>query len=96
MRRGRATRLGSLGDPALLAAALLLAVLGIGMIWSAGQVDLPSAVMGAWRRQLAWLGVAILGFGLASRVPMRWLEWATPWIYAFSILLLLVVLAVGG
>jgi len=96
VRRGRATRLGSLGDPALLAAALLLAVLGIGMIWSAGQVDLPSAVMGAWRRQLAWLGVAILGFGLASRVPMRWLEWATPWIYAFSILLLLVVLAVGG
>jgi rod shape determining protein RodA len=96
VRRGRATRLGSLGDPALLAAALLLAVLGIGMIWSAGQVDLPSAVTGAWRRQLAWLGVAILGFGLASRVPMRWLEWATPWIYAFSILLLLVVLAVGG
>jgi len=96
VRRGRATRLGSLGDPALLAAALLLAVLGVGMIWSAGQVDLPSAVMGAWRRQLAWLGVAILGFGLASRVPMRWLEWATPWIYAFSILLLLVVLAVGG
>jgi rod shape determining protein RodA len=85
-----------MGDPVLLAGALLLAALGIGMIWSAGQVDLPSGVTGAWRRQLVWLGISIVGFAVATRVPMRWLEWATPWIYAFSIILLLAVLVVGG
>ena len=44
MRSDRSTVLRGLGDPLLLAAGLVLAVLGIGMIWSAGQVDLPSAV----------------------------------------------------
>jgi rod shape determining protein RodA len=66
------------------------------MIWSAGQVDLPSAVTGAWRRQLVWLVISITAFAVVVRVPMRWLEWATPWIYAFSIFLLLAVLVVGG
>ena len=96
MRRDRALVLNGMGDPVLLAGALLLAALGIGMIWSAGQVDLPSGVTGAWRRQLVWLGISIVGFAVATRVPMRWLEWATPWIYAFSIILLLAVLVVGG
>jgi len=96
VRRDRADVLTGLGDPVLLAGALLLAVLGIGMIWSAGQVDLPSGVTGAWRRQLVWLCVSIVAFALATRVPLRWLEWATPWIYAFSIILLLAVLVVGG
>jgi rod shape determining protein RodA len=84
-----------LGDPALLLAALLLSALGIAMIWSAGQVDLPSAVTGAWRRQLAWLLVSLAAFFAATRVPMRWLEWATPWIYTLSVLLLVLVLIVG-
>ena len=96
MRRERASALHGLGDPTLIGGALLLAALGIGMIWSAGQVDLPSAVTGAWRRQLAWLVISIVAFAVVVRVPMRWLEWATPWIYAFSIFLLLAVLVVGG
>lgn len=96
MRRDRALALNAVGDPVLLAGALLLAVLGIGMIWSAGQVDLPSGVTGAWRRQAAWLCISIVGFAVTTRVPMRWLEWATPWIYALSIILLLAVLIVGG
>jgi len=87
---------GLLGDPTLFALGLLLAALGIGMIWSAGQVDIPSAVTGAWRRQVAWLCVSIVAFGAVSRVPLRWLEWATPWIYALAIALLLAVLVVGG
>lgn len=96
MRRDRPSFLLRLGDPLLLAGALLLAAVGIAMIWSAGQVDLPSGVTGAWRRQLVWLSLSILGFAVVTRVPMRWLEWVTPWIYAFSILLLLLVLVIGG
>ncbi|MCL7960922.1 MAG: rod shape-determining protein RodA [marine benthic group bacterium] len=96
MRPERSSALYGLGDSTLLGGALLLAALGIGMIWSAGQVDLPSAVTGAWRRQLVWLVISIVAFAVAVRVPMRWLEWATPWIYALSIFLLLAVLVVGG
>ncbi|NNK49473.1 MAG: FtsW/RodA/SpoVE family cell cycle protein, partial [Gemmatimonadetes bacterium] len=96
MRREPAYRLQGVGDPLLLAGGLLLAGLGIAMIWSAGQVDLPSLVTGAWRRQLAWLALSLIAFVLVTRVPMRWLEWATPWIYAFSIVLLVAVLVVGG
>lgn len=87
---------GSLGDPLVLGLGLLLAAMGIGMIWSAGQVDIPSAATGAWRRQLAWLCIALVAFGVVTKVPMRWLEWATPWIYALSIGLLAAVLVVGG
>jgi len=96
VKRDQARALNGLGDPVLFAGALLLAALGIGMIWSAGQVDLPSGVTGAWRRQLAWLCISILAFAAVTRVPLRWLEWATPWIYAFSIILLLAVLIVGS
>jgi rod shape determining protein RodA len=92
----RPDRLRGLGDLPLLGGALLLALMGIAMIWSAGQVDLASEASGAWRRQLVWLFLAIAAFGLVSRLPMRWLEWVTPWIYALSIVLLLVVLVVGG
>lgn len=96
MRRERASALNGLGDPTLVGGALLLAALGIGMIWSAGQVDLPSAATGAWRRQLVSLVISIVAFAVAVRVPMRWLEWVTPWIYAFSVFLLIAVLVVGG
>jgi rod shape determining protein RodA len=96
VRREQASVVQRLGDPVLLGGALVLAALGIGMIWSAGQVELPSAVTGAWRRQLMWLVVSIVAFGVVTRVPMRWLEWATPWVYAFSIVLLLAVLVVGS
>jgi len=95
VKRDRAALLGGLGDPVLLGGALLLACLGVGMIWSAGQVDLPSAVTGAWRRQLVWLCVSIVAFAVVTRIPMRWLEWATPWIYTVSIVLLIAVLVVG-
>ncbi|MGB5527614.1 MAG: hypothetical protein WBN79_12190, partial [Gemmatimonadota bacterium] len=64
MRRERASVLHGLGDPTLLGGALLLAALGIGMIWSAGQVDLPSAVTSAWRRQLVWLVISIVAFAV--------------------------------
>jgi rod shape determining protein RodA len=96
VRRHRSNLLAGLGDPALLGAALFIALLGIAMIWSAGQVDIPSIVAGAWRRQLAWLFISLAAFTVVVRVPMRWLEWATPWIYALAILLLLLVLLVGS
>lgn len=84
-----------IGDPPLLATAVLLALLGVAMIYSAGQVEVPSAATGAWLRQLLWLGIALGGFAVVVRVPPRWLEWAAPWLYGLSIALLVLVLFVG-
>lgn len=94
MRRG-ARWLGRIGDPPLLALALVLAGVGIAMIYSAGQVEVASVATGIWVRQLMWLFLAVAAFWAAVHVPLRWLEWAAPWIYAASLFLLLLVLFFG-
>jgi rod shape determining protein RodA len=83
------------GDVQLFGLALLLSALGLAMIFSAGQVDVPSVATGIWRRQLLWLAFALTGFAVVSRVPLRWLEWAAPGAYVAALALLVVVLAVG-
>lgn len=93
-RRARAGAV--VGDPKFVGAAIALAVFGIAMIYSAGLTDIPSAVSNAWKRQSIWLGLSLVAFFAASRVPLRWLEWATPWIYGLALALLLAVLVVGS
>jgi rod shape determining protein RodA len=88
-------RFRGIGDPALFGLQMLLAVLGIAMIYSAGQVDVPSVATGIWTRQLVWLGIAMVAFSVATRVPTRWLEWFAPWMYALAIGLLVLVLIIG-
>ncbi len=83
------------GDPVLAGLALALSLVGLAMIWSAGQVDVPSVATGVWRRQLLWLMIAWIAFFAVRRVPMRWVEWAAPWAYWGSVALLVAVLLVG-
>ena len=83
------------GDLRLFGLAILLAFAGAAMIYSAGQVDVPSLAAGAWRRQLVWLVLALIAFLTVSRIPLRWLDWAAVWLYAASVVLLVVVLLVG-
>lgn len=85
-----------LGDPALVGAAVLLATIGVGMVWSAGQLDVPSDATGIWRRQALWLALSLGAFAFVSRVPLRWLELASPIVYGLSILLLAAVLVSGS
>ncbi|MFQ5689896.1 MAG: rod shape-determining protein RodA [Gemmatimonadota bacterium] len=84
-----------IGDRWLLILSLLLAAIGVAMIFSAGQVDVPSEATGIWMRQGLWLGIALIAFYSAARVPLRWLEWSASWLYILGILLLIVVLAIG-
>jgi rod shape determining protein RodA len=77
-----------------LAGVLTLA--GLAMIWSAGQVDVPSVATGIWKRQLLWCGVALVAMYVALRVPVRWVEWFAPWAYAASLALLVAVLFLGS
>ena len=48
-------------DPLLGAAILVMAAFGVLMVYSAGVLDVPAdAAMGAWRRQLLYLGVSVV------------------------------------
>ena len=86
----------NIGDPAILALALGLALFGVGMIYSAGELDMPSSVTGIWQKQATWLAISLLVFALALRVEIRWIEWVTPIAYALAIGGLALVLVLGS
>ena len=82
-------------DRPLLVVVALLVGFGLLVLYSAGQTDVPTNAAGAWLRQLVWIGAGILTAWIAFQTSPRMLEWAAPWIYGFSLLLLLVTLVVG-
>ena len=86
----------SLGpDRPLILLTLLLVGLGVAVLYSAGQTDVPTMAAGAWHRQLVWVAVgAVVAVG-AFRLSPRFLEWATPSIYGVSVLVLVITLIIG-
>jgi rod shape determining protein RodA len=82
-------------DRQLLLVVLLLVGFGVLMVYSAGQTDVPSLARNAWIRQLAWIGVAIVGASVVFRVNFRLLEWAAPILYGLGIALLVATLFIG-
>jgi rod shape determining protein RodA len=85
-----------IGDPISLALALLLVFFGVAMIFSAGELDVPSAVTGIWKKQAVWLVIALVVFAILLRIEIRWLEWVTPLAYVIAIVGLVAVLAIGA
>ena len=85
-----------IADPALVVLAVLLSVFGIAMVYSAGQTDVPTQVAHQYKNQIVWL---CLGMGAAytvSRASVRFLDWAATPAYAFSCVLLFILLFVGA
>ena len=82
-------------DKPLVAVTLILAAYGLATLYSAGQTDVPSFVTTIWLKQVIWLGVALVAVVLVFRVSPRLLEWATPFVYAAAVLVLLFTLAFG-
>lgn len=84
-------------DWPLLASAILLSAYGIAMVYSAGQTDIPMiAAAGAWKRQLVWLGLGLIGAFAVSRASVRMLEWLAVPMYIFTIVLLISLLFIGS
>jgi rod shape determining protein RodA len=85
-----------LGDPALVLTVMALTVFGIAMIYSAGQLEVRDrAAENAWRAQLMWLVISLGVLFVVMHVPVRWLEWLALPLYIFSLLVLIVTLAIG-
>jgi len=92
--RGRLARWA--GDPLLTGTALSLSLFGVAMIYSAGVLNVPSAVTeGAWRRQVVWLLLALAAFTAIWKVKARWIEWAAFPVYGLAVVLLAATLVVG-
>ena len=82
-------------DKALVLSVGLLALFGLATLYSAGQTDVPTFVATIWQRQLIWLGLGLVVVVATFRTSPRMLEWATPWVYAIAIFLLLLTLLIG-
>lgn len=82
-------------DRVLLAVVVLLAILGVVVLYSAGQTDFRSEGEGKWIRQLVWLGIGGIAAAASYRVSFRILEWAAPWAYAIGLVLLGITLVAG-
>jgi rod shape determining protein RodA len=78
----------------LLTAAGLMAM-GLAVLYSAGQTDVPTAAERLWERQLTFLAIGVVIGTVVSRLSPQLLEWATPAAYAFALLLLVLTLLVG-
>ena len=82
-------------DKALVVSVGLLAFYGLATLYSAGQTDVPTFVATIWQRQLVWLGLSLVVAVLTFRTSPRMLEWATPFVYAIAVFLLVLTLFIG-
>lgn len=84
------------GDPPLFAAVLGLSLFGVAMVYSAGQLDVPSATtVHAWKRQAFWLAISVVALAVVMRVHVKWFEWAAIPLYVVAIGALVLTLFVG-
>lgn len=82
-------------DYPLVVLALLLSAFGIAMVYSAGQTDYPTVVAELWRRQLAFLALAMVASWVVSRASSRVLDFLTVPAYVGSCVVLLVLIFIG-
>lgn len=82
-------------DRQLITVTFGLILFGLATLYSAGQTDVPTRAAGVWHRQFMWVGIGIVGAWIIFHVSLRVLEWVAPALYAFSLLLLGIVLLVG-
>ncbi len=82
-------------DWPLMAAALLLSIYGLAIVYSAGQTDIRTVAALAWKRQLVWFILGLVGAYVISRASVRMLEWMTLPLYGVTIVLLFSLLFIG-
>ena len=84
------------GDPALVLSVFAMSLLGVAMVYSAGQLDVPDRGLATlWHAQLTWLGISVVALFFVMRVPVRWLEWLAAPVYFLTIIVLIATLAIG-
>ena len=83
-------------DNGFILALLALSAFGVAMIYSTGQLNVPSPVVeGVWIRQLVWFAFGLTAFTIISRISSNWIEWASVPAYVLAVVLLAITLVVG-
>jgi rod shape determining protein RodA len=82
-------------DKGLLVAVAALLAIGIAVLYSAGQTDVPTAAARLWERQLVFLGIGAVAGALVFRISPRLIEWSTPFLYGVGVVLLALTLVIG-
>ena len=84
-------------DWVLVVSALLLSFYGIAIVYSAGQSDIPIAayIVKAWRQQLVWFMLGLIGAYGMSRASIRMIEWMAVPMYVLTTLLLVLLIFIG-
>ncbi len=80
-------------DLPLIITAALLTMYGLAIVFSAGHTDVSTHAVGAWKAQLVWTVVGVIGAYAMSRASVRLIEWMTVPVYAATLVLLLALLA---
>lgn len=84
------------GDPTLVFSVLAMSLLGVAMVYSAGQLDVPDGgLAGLWRAQLTWFAISVVALFCVMQVPVRWLEWLAAPAYVVTIIVLIATLVIG-
>ena len=86
----------ALADYPLAGVALLLSLFGIAMVYSAGQTDVPTLAAKAYRSQIGWLVLAVIGAYAVSKASVRLVEWLTWPAYLLTLGLLTLTLIFGS
>ena len=90
------TLFGPLWRQPLVAGVSALSVFGVGMVYSAGELEVPNpAVQELWIRQTVFLGVSVVCLLCVCRIPSRWFRWAAVPVYVAGVAVLAVTLVAG-
>ncbi len=79
-------------DLPLIAVGIALSLYGLAIVFSAGQTDVRTVAVGAYKSQAIWIVVGLAAAFGVSRASVRLIEWVTLPAYAFTILLLVALL----
>jgi rod shape determining protein RodA len=80
-------------DVPLIVTAVLLTLYGVAVVFSAGQTDVRTPATGAWKAQIVWTLIGVVGAFAVSRASVRLIEWMTVPAYGATIFLLVALLA---
>ena len=82
-------------DSRLITVAVALSLFGLAMVYSAGQTDIKTGAVAAYKSQALWLLIGLAATYGLLKMPVRFIKWATWPAYAFTLILLLSLLVLG-
>jgi len=82
-------------DYPLVVLALVLSMVGVAAVYSAGQTDVSTVLANLWRMQALYLALGLGAAWIVSRLSVRVLDYLTPAVYGGTLVILVLLLFIG-